>query len=37
VIAVDGGMTVQPMADLTALSEGIYGAERVREALEPEA
>jgi NAD(P)-dependent dehydrogenase (short-subunit alcohol dehydrogenase family) len=35
VIAVDGGMTVQPMADLTALSEAIYGAERVREALEP--
>jgi NAD(P)-dependent dehydrogenase (short-subunit alcohol dehydrogenase family) len=36
VIAVDGGMTVQPMADLTALSEVIYGAERVREALEPD-
>jgi NAD(P)-dependent dehydrogenase (short-subunit alcohol dehydrogenase family) len=35
VIAVDGGMTVQPMADLTALSEAIYGPERVREALEP--
>jgi len=35
VIAVDGGMTVQPMADLTALSEGIYGADRVREALGP--
>jgi len=35
VIAVDGGMTVQPMADLTALSEMIYGANRVREALVP--
>ena len=35
VIAVDGGMTVQPIADLTALSEVIYGADRVREALEP--
>jgi len=35
VIAVDGGMTVQPMGDLTVLSEAIYGAERVRDALEP--
>ena len=35
VIAVDGGMTVQPIADLTALSDVIYGPERVREALEP--
>jgi NAD(P)-dependent dehydrogenase (short-subunit alcohol dehydrogenase family) len=35
VIAVDGGMTVQPMADLTALSEVIYGPDRVREALDP--
>ena len=35
VIAVDGGMTVQPIGDLTALSDAIYGAERVREALEP--
>lgn len=35
VIAVDGGMTVQPMGDLSALSDAIYGAERVREALEP--
>lgn len=35
VIAVDGGMTVQPMADLSALSEAIYGPERVREALAP--
>ena len=26
VIAVDGGMTVQPMADLTAISNAIYGA-----------
>jgi len=35
VIAVDGGMTVQPMADLTALSEAIYGPERVSKALAP--
>lgn len=35
VIAVDGGMTVQPMGDLTAISNAIYGPERVREALEP--
>jgi NAD(P)-dependent dehydrogenase (short-subunit alcohol dehydrogenase family) len=35
VIAVDGGMTVQPMGDLTALSDAIYGADAVRAALEP--
>ncbi len=37
VIAVDGGLTVQPIADLSALSEVIYGADRVREALDPNA
>ncbi len=33
VIAVDGGMTVQPMADLTDLSRRLYGDEAVRAAL----
>ena len=33
VIAVDGGMTVQPMADLSEISRRIYGAARVDDAL----
>jgi NAD(P)-dependent dehydrogenase (short-subunit alcohol dehydrogenase family) len=33
VIAVDGGMTVQPMADLTDLSRRMYGDAAVEEAL----
>jgi NAD(P)-dependent dehydrogenase (short-subunit alcohol dehydrogenase family) len=33
VIAVDGGMTVQPMADLTAISRRIYGDAAVDDAL----
>jgi NAD(P)-dependent dehydrogenase (short-subunit alcohol dehydrogenase family) len=33
VIAVDGGMTVQPMADLSAISRRIYGDDHVDAAL----
>lgn len=33
VIGVDGGMTVQPMADLTDLSRRMYGDEAVEQAL----
>jgi NAD(P)-dependent dehydrogenase (short-subunit alcohol dehydrogenase family) len=33
VVAVDGGMTVQPMADLTDISRRLYGDEAVDEAL----
>ena len=33
VIAVDGGMTVQPMADLTELSQRMYGDDPVAAAL----
>ena len=33
VVAVDGGMTVQPMADLSEISDRIYGAEAVAGAL----
>jgi NAD(P)-dependent dehydrogenase (short-subunit alcohol dehydrogenase family) len=33
VIAVDGGMTVQPMADLSAISRRMYGDDRVDAAL----
>ena len=33
VIGVDGGMTVQPMADLTDLSRRMYGDAAVEEAL----
>jgi NAD(P)-dependent dehydrogenase (short-subunit alcohol dehydrogenase family) len=33
VIAVDGGMTVQPMADLTDISKRMYGGEAVAAAL----
>jgi NAD(P)-dependent dehydrogenase (short-subunit alcohol dehydrogenase family) len=37
VIAVDGGMTVQPMADLTELSQRMYGDDAVASALGPDA
>jgi NAD(P)-dependent dehydrogenase (short-subunit alcohol dehydrogenase family) len=33
VIAVDGGMTVQPMADLSEISARLYGEAAVRDAL----
>jgi hypothetical protein len=33
VIGVDGGMTVQPMADLTDISRRIYGDAAVDHAL----
>lgn len=33
VIAVDGGMTVQPMADLSEISRRLYGADAVDDAL----